>query len=286
MLKTVCFGQFHAHGAVMLLGGFDGLHIGHRALLSRAKKQGGPVGIMTIVGCKEKALFTFAEREKIFQDAGIDFVFELPFTEIKTLSPDEFLALLEKEFSPRSYVCGDDFRFGAGAVGTAQTLKENTQVCVEIVELLRIDGEKISSTSIKKALKEGDLAIANALLGEEFFLMGEVVKDRQIGRTLQFPTANIHYPKDKFPMKQGVYQTWAEIDGKIYQGITNFGARPTFNDESVLTETHFIGFNGDLYGKTLTLHFTRFLREIIKFDDVAALKAQLMRDVEEVKNEN
>lgn len=270
----------------MLLGGFDGLHIGHRLLVARAKESNLPVGIMTIVGGKDRALFTFEEREEIFKNEGIDFVFELPFEEIKTLSPAQFLSILEENFSPKLFLCGDDFKFGFGASGNIETLKSSTQVCVEVVNLLKINGEKISSSSIKHALKSGEIEKANLLLGEDFFLKGEVVKDRGVGKTLSFPTANIAYPKEKFPLKQGVYASWAEIDGKLYHGVTNYGARPTFDNQTVTTETHFIGFDGDLYGKTITVYFTRYLRDIQKFDSVEDLKNQLMQDIRSVQNDH
>lgn len=283
MLNVISLnGQSNTSGAVMLLGGFDGLHIGHRALVSRAKEMGTPVGIMTIVGCKDQPLFTFQEREEIFHLAGVDFVFELPFDEIKNLSPKEFINLLEKEFLPAGYVCGDDFRFGFKAQGTPNLLKEYTRVRVEIVKLLKLNGEKISSTAIKTLLKNGEIEKANALLGEEFFLISKVKKDRQIGKTLGFPTANMLYPTDKFPLKEGVYQTWAEIDGKTYKGITNFGARPTFDNHDVCVETHFVGFDGDLYGKKIKLHFTRRMRDIQKFENVEQLKTQLEQDLQEI----
>ena len=192
MLKAVWLTEQRniADGTAMLLGGFDGLHIGHRRLVERAKQSGLPVGVMTISGGKsEKNLFTFEEREEIFRSAGINFVFELPFSEIKDLPPNDFIALLQKEFSPKLFVCGEDFRFGADALGTAESLKRGGQVCVEIQPLVEIKGEKVSSGTVKKLLSLGEVEKANGLLGEEFFLTGEVFKDRQIGRTIGFPTA-------------------------------------------------------------------------------------------------
>ena len=270
-------------GTAMLLGGFDGLHIGHRHLLSRAKASGLPVGIMTIIGGKDEGLFTFPEREDIFRRAGLDFVFELDFAEIKELSPKEFLVLLEKEFAPKLFVCGDDFRFGKDAQGSAETIKQSTQVRVEVENLLTVDGEKISTRTVKSWLKKGEVEKANALLGEEFFLVGEVYKDRGVGQTLGFPTANITYPKNKFPLKHGVYETRVEVDGKVYKCITNFGARPTFNNTQTPTETYLDGYAGDLYGKTLTIRFTRFLREITKFENADALQKQLQEDIRRVR---
>ena len=157
MLKTVWLTEQpnREKGAAMLLGGFDGLHVGHRKLLSCAKASGLSVGVMTIVGGKERSLFTFAEREEIFKRAGVDFVFELPFEEIKDLAPSEFLQVLETQFSPKLFVCGTDFRFGAKAAGTAEMLKQSTQVCVEVLPLVELDGEKVSSSYVKALLKRG-----------------------------------------------------------------------------------------------------------------------------------
>lgn len=272
-------------GVAMLLGGFDGLHLGHRQLLARAKESGLPVGVMTIVGAKgQKSLFTFAEREQIFKESGADFVFELPFGEIKDLSADEFIRLLQTEFNPKLFVCGEDFRFGAGAQGDAQTLKGIDTVRVEVLSLVEIGGEKISSGTVKKHLEIGDVATANALLGENFFLLGEVVQDRQVGRTLGFPTANVLYPSEKFSLKKGVYETKICVERDTYRGITNYGARPTFDDDVVLTETYLDGFEGDLYGKTLKIEFVRYLRDIQKFDCVDKLKKQLTQDIGRVRN--
>ena len=146
-------------------------------------------------------------------------------------------------------------------------------------------GEKISSGKIKAFLGDGKVENANVLLGEEFFLCGKVEKDRQIGRTIGFPTANIPYPQDKFPLKTGVYETNVTVDNKTYKGITNYGARPTFDNERVVTETYLDGFSGDLYGKELTVHFVRFLRGVTKFESVDALKKQLEKDINRVRKE-
>jgi riboflavin kinase/FMN adenylyltransferase len=288
MLKTVLLTTENTSckGAVMLLGGFDGLHIGHKTLLAKARSFGLPVGVMTIVGGKEsESLFTFAEREVAFAKNGIDFVFELPFAEIRDMTPIAFMQRLEEEFSPFAFVCGEDFRFGKNAVGSAKNIKDYTRVRVEIEELLKKDGQKISTTDIKSYIKEGQIEEANALLGEPFFLMGTVKRDRGVGKTLGFPTANISYPSGKFPLKKGVYETRVRIDGKEYRCITNYGARPTFGDENVVTETYIDGFSGDLYGKTLTVRFARYLRDIKKFNGIEELQAQLQEDIRRVRND-
>lgn len=287
MLKTVCLTEKwkEVKGAAMLLGGFDGLHVGHRQLLSRAKESGFPVGLITIVGGKEEnSLFTFSEREEIFRQAGADFVYELPFAEIKDLSPQAFLEVLEEKFAPKLYVCGEDFRFGAKAAGTPKILKESTHVCVETLSLVEIDGKKVSSTYIKDLLSQGEVERVTELLTHPFFVMGEVYADRKIGRTIGFPTANIRYPQGKYPLKKGVYETLVKVDGVAYKGITNYGARPTFANETVVTETYLDGFEGDLYGATLRVEFVRYLRDIVKFDSVDDLKKQLEKDLKGVRD--
>ncbi len=282
-MLTVWLTEEKKGATAMLLGGFDGLHIGHRKLLERAKASGLPVGVMTIRGGKEGSIFTEREREYLFARAGVDFLCSMPFAKIKDKTPQEFLALLERKFTPKLYVCGEDFRFGAGAKGTPDDLKERGQGCVEVLPLLEIDGEKVSTRTIKARLKAGEVEKANEMLGEPFFLIGRVKEDRKIGRTLGFPTANISYPSEKFPLKMGVYETRVTVDGKRYKGITNFGARPTFDEEGVVTETYLDGFDGDLYGSLLAVEFVRFLRDIKKFDSADELKAQLRADIRRVK---
>lgn len=272
---------------VLLLGGFDGLHAGHKKLVARAKGYGLPVGIMSIIGGKDgESLFTVGERKRAFQAAGIDFAFFLPFEGIRDISAADFSKRLVREFAPKAFVCGDDFRFGKGAQGTPAFLKQATHVPVEAEELLKIDGEKVSATKIKSYLSAGEVEKANALLDGEFFLVGRVVKDRQIGRTIGFPTANIAYPIGKFPLKKGVYETFVRLDGKTYKGVTNYGARPTFDDATVLTETYLDGYDGELYGRELTVCFRRYLRDICKFADVVALKAQLEEDIRRVRQDD
>ena len=286
MLKVVDFTQKRnsASGCVMLLGGFDGLHIGHKKLMETAKTYALPIGVMTILGGKAGlSLFTAEERAEIFSRVGADFMLELPFEEIRGLSPNAFLELLKEKFSPKVFVCGDDFRFGKDACGSAEILKTAGQVCVET--LCKIDGEKVSATAVKGFLALGDVEKANAFLGENYFLIGKVYKDRGVGKTLGFPTANIAYPKDKFPIKKGVYETRVTVENVTYKGITNYGHRPTFDDNADCTETYLDGFSGDLYGKILKVEFVRYLRDIQKFESAEQLKAQLEKDIARVRND-
>ncbi len=274
-----------ALGCVMLLGGFDGLHAGHKTLVTRAKSYALPVVATTIVGCKSsESLFTLFEREEIFRAVGVDALFELPFEEIKDMSAEAFAKLLIGEFQPKIFLCGDDFRFGKGASGTPEMLERSTRVRVETQKLLMVDGEKVSSSTIKRLLEAGEVERANALLGEVFFLLGKVERDRGVGKGLGFPTANIAYPLKKFPIKKGVYEARVCVDGKDYKAVTNFGDRPTFEEKRTVTETHLIGFDGDLYGRELKIRFVRYLRDIKKFQNAELLVEQLREDVRRVQD--
>ena len=285
MLKTVWLNgkeNIEKTGSVLLFGGFDGLHTGHKKLLNSARKYGLPIGITTIFGCKNSdTLFTEEERRTIFKNAGFAFVCETTFADIKDVQAETFAERLKEKYNVQAFVCGDDFRFGKGAQGTPETLNKTAKVDVE--EILTRNGEKISTSTIKACLSTGDVTTANALLGERFFLLGEVVEGRKIGREMGFPTANVTYPQGKFSIKTGVYETRVTLEDKTYKGITNYGARPTFDNKQVLTETYIDGFSGDLYGKTIKVEFVNFLREIRKFDSAEDLRAQLQEDIRRVR---
>lgn len=284
MFQTVAFTQSNMRGGVILLGGFDGLHVGHRRLLARAKEYRLPVGVMTIVGGKSGgSLFTLREREIIFESAGVDFAFELPFEEIREMSPAEFVQALETQFEPTAFVCGEDFRFGKSALGTPETLRAQTKAQVDVLPLMELGGEKVSSSTVKRLLGVGDLSGAIELLEEQFFLLGTVVSGRKVGRTIGFPTANMAYPKEKFSIPLGVYETSVSVGGTDYKGITNFGAKPTFSDGQVCVETFIDGFSGDLYGREILVRFVRKIREIKKFESVEMLEKQLQMDLASIR---
>ena len=268
---------------VILLGGFDGVHCGHARLFARAKTYGLPIGIMTILGGKEGSLYSLKEREEIFQKRGADFVLSADFSQIKNLSPEEFICLITSRFPVKRFVCGRDFRFGYGAAGTPSDIEKICGVGVDVEDLLEIEGEKVSTRNVKKLLALGKVEKAKEYLGEGYFVAGRVEKGRKVGRLLGFPTANVEYPKDKYLIKSGVYETRVVVCGTEYKGITNFGARPTFEDGQVWLETYLDGFSGNLYGQEIKIEFVRFLREVERFDSPEKLKAQLECDLRRIR---
>ena len=276
--------------SLIVLGCFDAIHAGHRELFKKAKLQakinGLDLGVMMFRDGKGgRQVYSFEERLAMLEAYNVKFVLVIDFTpEFKETSPADFLAAIEDKINVKAYMSGKDFRFGKGAKGKSSTLKnyaedeENGVWYMPLKDVL-MDGEKISTTLIKKCLDEGDVVKADKLLGQTFFVEGEVVEGAHRGAgVLGFPTINIKYPKWKYLVKRGVYKAEVIIDGEKYDGIANFGDCPTFDDSREALEVHIKDYSGDLYGKTVKVGFVAYMRDIRKFDDAAALAAQLAQD--------
>lgn len=287
--------------AVIALGYFDSVHRGHKKVIERAKEEAEKLGAITVVFTfegnlkallgdgKDKVVYTAKEREKFIKNLGADEIYFAP-VDFGFLSTGKlaFLNMLNRAYDIVCYVSGEDYRFGKFGKGNVDDIKryagEKGQGAI-VVETLNDSGEKISTTAIKRFLSKGDIEGANRLLGREYSVDGEVFEDRKVGSTIGFPTVNIKIGKDKHRLKDGVYAGKTEIDGKEYKAIINYGARPTFNLDEKLIEAHIVDFSGVLYGKTLTIRFDRYMRDIVKFNDSLELKKQLQKDLAEVKGD-
>ncbi|MBR2937652.1 MAG: bifunctional riboflavin kinase/FAD synthetase [Oscillospiraceae bacterium] len=279
---------------IYALGFFDGVHLGHQALLRAcrelAETHGCRAGAVTfathpdgLVSGKAPALLTTNEdKKRLLYAYGMDTVVELPFD--KTLMTTHWSAFLSQltEAGGAGFVCGDDFRFGAGGSGTAKKLAafcEKREMPFAIVPEQILDGGRISSTRIRESLEQGDLEQVNRLLGHPMILTGTVLAGKQLGRTIGVPTANLLLPAELITPRFGVYASKVWADGKDYLAVTNIGTRPTVDGEGVTVEAHLLDFDGDLYGKTITIAFCDFLRPEEKFENLDQLKAQIATDV-------
>ncbi len=298
-MLSYTYGERVPTPCALVLGGFDGLHLGHRALLAYAKRARLPVAITTILGGKGRELFTSAEREYVFAEAGIDVVYEIPFTErLRETPAADFLRELSEAVPARLLVCGEDFRFGKDALGTPALLERHAACPVHVHKTVKYLAEesgrarKISTSACKNFLKTGDLSRLNACFcarGQDFyrsayFVQGVVEHGREVGRTYGFPTLNLSVPAEKLLPPDGVYGGLASTPQGNFPCIIHLGARPTFGVKEKKLETYLYGFSGDLYGATVRVYPNEFYRPIEKFPSAEALREQLERDIGRLKN--
>lgn len=285
----------HDGDVVVILGFFDCLHLGHIALVKKgaavAEKLNAVPVVFTysndmnaVLGDKSGQVLTCGERLKKLEKLGINAVITCNFDENYALmSGDEFLNILFSDFSLKGIVCGYDYSFGNGAKSKVEDLRafaDKRGVPVFVESPVVYGGERVSTTLIKKYLSQKEIKKANVLLSTPYFLTGKVVKGKQNGRKIGFPTANVALPSDKFRIGYGVYKTRVMAESKVYKAITNFGAQPTFSSDEVVVECHLKDFDGDLYGKEITVIFDDYIRDIVKFYDIDELKKQLTKDME------
>ena len=271
------------------LGMFDGVHIGHKAVLMGAVESpytSVAVTFSSIPFKKGGSLNTTEEKKQKLINLGVDQVLFLEFSEVCNLSPEEFLNYLAKKYNVAKICCGFNYRFGKMAAGDTNLLsswcsERNIEFfeCPEVV----YKTETISSTYIKSLLLNGDVKTANHLLESDFSITAKVEKGDARGRTWGFPTLNQRYPETKAPVKRGVYHTVVTIDGKDYNAVTNIGIRPTYETEYVSAESFVLDYNGNAYEKLVKTRLISFLREEKKFSSKEELINAIRNDAEYVK---
>ena len=278
------------------LGNFDGVHMGHRrvidAAVSAAKASGGET--KSAVWCftenpknSTEILTTPEEKAEIFKNLGADYVIFEDFYSVCGLSPSEFILDYLKDLSAVSVFCGFNFRFGKNAAGNKEILMELSEksgISAKAISAVEADSLPVSSTVIRALIKEGDMEKAEKLLCRPFSVTCEVTHGRHLGNALGFPTINQNFENGKAIPRHGVYFTETEIDGKAFPSVSNVGTRPTVNGKHVRLETHVIDFEGDLYGKNVTVSFKKFCRPEKKFSSEEELKSAVLSDVASAKN--
>ena len=280
---------------LLVLGCFDAIHIGHAELLKKAKLQakinGLDLGVMMFTGGKGgRQVYTFEERQKLLEQYNVKFILAIDYNEeFKKTSASEFLENLENKLNVKAYMSGRDFRFGTDAKGKSSTLKayaedeENGVWYMPVKDVVYV-GEKVSTTLIKNCIENGNLVKAGALLGRNYSVTGFVIEGANRGKkVVGFPTVNMKYPVDKVEVKKGVYKVRCLVGEEEFIGIANYGPRPTFNEQSSVLEAYIDGFLGTLYGRSVTIEFVEFIRDIEKFDSPEALNARLKLDLQMAK---
>lgn len=283
---------------IYALGFFDGVHLGHQALLDAVKSLAlpGMRGVVTfldhpdtlVLGQTPGLINTPKDRELLLKHYGMDRIVALPFDEKTRSTPwRAFLEDLRQNYGAAGFVCGEDFRFGAKGAGNAALL---ARVCREaglpfaVVPEQTVDGCRISSTRVRELLAEGKMEQADVCMGHPYILTGTVVHGHQLGRTLGIPTANLAFPKGLATPKFGVYGCTTYIDGKTYLAVTNLGTRPTVEGRHITVEPWILDYEGDLYGRTVTLEFHCFLRPERKFSSLEELKTTILGNAQELRD--
>lgn len=284
---------------VYALGFFDGVHLAHQTLLSACRALADSLeakaGVVTfsshpdtlVLGATPKLINTLEDRCQLLRHYGMDTVTVLPFDRAMMALPwQDFFRMLRETMNCVGIVCGHDFRFGFQGLGNADTLAkacQEAELPCHVVPCQNLEGQIISSTYIRGLLEAGCMAKANRFLGHPHILTGEVVFGRQLGRTLGIPTANLNCPTEVVLPKFGVYACKAYVDGKDYLAVTNVGNRPTVGGHRVTIEPWLLDFEGNLYGKTLTLAFHEFLRPEEKFPNLEALQQEIKKNAAETR---
>lgn len=282
--------------SVITLGNFDGLHLGHQELIKmvirRAEERGAVSLVVTFrphplkILAPEKCpplISIYEEKIRLFEKLGIDVLVKIPFTvDFSAMAPEDFVKdILCGLLGAKEIFVGYNYRFGRGREGNVQTLKklgEKFGFTVREVEQVSVGGEVISSSKIRRLLKDGEVEHASRLLGRTYAITGIVVRGDGRGKGLGFPTANI-IPKHTIIPANGVYAARLYVRDKLYDGIANIGMRPTFDKEGLTIEVHVFDFSEDIYSEEVSLYFVKKIREEKKFKNADELIRRIAADI-------
>lgn len=295
LVRSTCADQYLQHGCVLAIGNFDGMHLGHQAIVRRmtekAQDMNLPAVLMTFSPSPQEffrgrlavpRLTTVSERYLALENSGVDFMIVLPFNrKLARTDAREFIRRhIVDSLHTRYLLVGDDFRFGADRQGDYRMLAESGKEYgfeTERLHTMEADGVRISSTLLRKVLKSGDLQHVERLMGRRFSMVGRVTHGDKRGRQLGFPTLNL--PLRRVPPMTGVFAVLADfLDGERKTGVANLGCRPTVGGFRNLLEVHLFGFEREIYGKRTRIEFVKKIRDEMKFDSLDVLKEQIRTD--------
>lgn len=288
-MKIITDLDFQLNNTAVCIGKFDGIHCGHRMLIREAEKSGLATVMITFLFQKTQSIYSREEKMMLAEELGLDILIEIPVTEeFMHMDAGTFTRdILAARCDAKKVVVGEDFCFGYQRAGNVDFLQEEGekygfQVCV--FEKLRRDGEIISSTRIRNEIVNGRMRVANDLLETPYFIQGTVEEGNHIGRTMSVPTANIRPADRKVLPPFGVYAVRIKVGCEIYNGVGNLGVKPTIPGENpVGLEVWLFDYQGNLYGKTLTVFLIEFQRPERKFASVEELQSQIRRDTDRAK---
>jgi riboflavin kinase / FMN adenylyltransferase len=281
---------------ILTIGVFDGVHLGHRKLITelliQARQNNQLAGVVTFrqhpedllkAGKRLPFLTDIKTRTKLLKEEGVDLIVTLSFTkELAALSARQFMSLLQQHLHMKGLVVGPDFALGKSREGDIEAIRKlgkEMRFSVTVVPPLKINGEVVSSTILRKALAEGNICKVKELTSRPYSLHGKVVEGAGRGEGLGFPTANMDVKSGQALPPDGVYVGLTRANGKIYQSMTNIGRNPTFGDAERSVESYLVDYHGDLYGKEVYLDIVARLRDEKKFSNAEELKKQISQDI-------
>jgi len=284
---------------LLAIGVFDGVHAGHRHLLTQLQQRAAETnllsGVVTFSPHPQSVLHPARElpwlsdlddRVTVLQQLGLDIVVVLTFTpKLAQLSAGDFMSLLKKYLKMQGIMVGPDFALGRGGEGDIsllRTLGDEMGFTVHVIHPFTSEGEVVSSTLIRQALARGDMGRVEKLMGRRFYLKGKVITSDKRGRLLGFPTANLDMKPGQALPDNGIYATITQVNGKHFPSVTNIGTRPTFGEGERMVETYLLNYKGDLYGKQIMVQFVRKVRDEQRFSSADELVVQMRRDVQQV----
>lgn len=282
---------------VLALGNFDGLHLGHTKVLEKAKeiseKNNLALAVMVfeehpkklIEGKAPPMLMTTKARDEALEKMGFKII-KANFSDFRNMSAEDFILKVYCKLNVRAICCGFNYRYGKNGSGNAETLKKSCEklgIRLFVCDEASFEGEPISSTRIRKEIENGNIRKANAMLGREFSYKLEVVTGDRRGHKLGFPTINQFFPEDFVSARYGVYASKVKLGGIWYPSVTNIGIRPTVETDRPRSETHILGFSGDLYAEKIEVYLLDFVRDERKYSSLKELSETISRDVKTAK---
>lgn len=290
--------DFKLNNTCVAFGQFDGMHLGHRAVIDKLIGQESEditsvllsfdYNPVDIFGTKN-VIYTEEEKQIILGENAPQVMISIPFdSQVADMEPEAFIKyILVDKLGAKFVIAGEDCRFGkncSGNIDTLESLASKYGYSVIRVKTVEEDGQAITSSIIRSAFETGSVEKANRLLGHAFTMFGEVAHGKALGRTVGMPTANLAVPSNKLIPGNGVYATLSEIDGAIVQGLTNIGQRPSVDNNSYITiETFLLDFSKDIYGKKIILEVHSFIRGVHKFNNLDEVKKQVEKDIESIR---
>lgn len=300
-IKSIDINYESKKESIIALGNFDGVHLAHRELLEEVVKTSKETGIKSsilifenhtknTIDHKDQRIITSNRKKyQILQDIGIDIVYEIQFTEnVMKIDPVDFvLNFLFSNLKIKGIIVGYDYRFGYKASGDTELLKKicsEQDIILKVINPITLDGEIVSSTLIRKLIRDGDIKKANKLLGYEYTMDCEVIHGKKLGSKMGFPTANLNLLSNYVIPKFGVYNSKIKINGRIYKAATNIGKNPTVENSGMRIEASILDFDEKIYGEKLELILLDYIRPELVFDNIKDLFDQINKDINLVKH--